>query len=508
MRRKVRRNSLIACAGWSLALLLLASGCSKRQPPPSPSHPTPTPFIPRKSYDTARLFNGITLKSRVETTQSDHTALHLEPRSDSYELQLDLHLQVPKPAVTATDLLAATPELGSLLPDLDQLLQNATASPDFAALFDHKEKNLRANLGMLQKLLPRDTLYDCQTILNLQNPTNSRHALLVQAIMNVNSDGSDGDRNLETEKNSAFFQPQTNYRWAKKTVRPNPCLRDTERHLAEIEKKLLDTDSLKDAEKTSLDASRTETKETLQELKHWSFLVGASDPFIVLPSFMFGSTGRHPEIGDYAIVIARDTLYPAIVGDKGPNFKMGEASLRICREIDHKSTSDSRPIDHPTVVYLVFPGTAEKPFTVPDYQHWSERCHELWKEFGGSNSSNWHEWTSLEKPWPTPTPSPTPIPTPVPTSIPAVAPIQTPLWNLNSPLDQGSLNGDAGERTKMGGAYSVAFHEPNPDPLAKSSNSPTLSTKCLPLATPSPITGTNPAAIPTTSSPSPSSTPQ
>ena len=503
MRRIARRNSLIDGAGWSLALLMLASGCSKKQPAqPSSSHPTPTPFIPRKAYDTARIFNGITLKSSVEATQSDHTSLHLEPIPDSYELQLDLHLQVPKPAVTATDLLAATPELGGLLPDLDQLLQNATASPDFAALFDHKEKNLRANLGVLQKLLPRDTLYDCQTILNLQHPRSFRTALLVQALMNVNSDGSDGDRNLDTEKNSAFFQPQTNYRWRKKTERPNPCLQDTERHLAQIEEKLLNKDSLKDSEKTSLEASRVDTKEMLQELKHWSFLVGTSDPFIVLPSFMFSSTKGHPEIGDYAIVIARDTLYPAIVGDKGPSFKMGEASLRICREIDRRSTSDSRPIDHPTVAYLVFPGTAEKPFAVPDYQHWSERCHELWKEFGGSDSASWHTWDSLEKPWPTPTPSPSPNLTPAATPTPSIFQIQTPSWDLSSPLDQGSLSDPLHPISMVGlplGAYSAAFQVSHFNPSAKSSNSPTLSTNSFPFATPSPITGTNPASIQTTS---------
>ena len=410
MRRKAQRNSVLSCVGWSLvAFLTLFSGCSKKETPaPPPAHPTPTPPIPRKIYDTARLFNGITLKSSVESIQSDHTALHLEPRSDSYELQLDVHLQVPMPATSLTDLLAATPELDTLLPDLDRLLQNVTPSPDFATLFDHKEKNLRANLGMLQKLLPRDTLYDCQTILNLQNTQNSRRALLIQALMNVNADGSDGDRNLETEKNTPFFQPQTNYRWLKKTGRPNPCLKDTEQHLAEIEEKLLDTPSLKETEKALLESRRADKKATLQELNHWSFLVGTSDPFIVLPSFMFGSTQGHPEIGDYAVVIAHNTIFPAIVGDKGPNFKMGEASLRICREIDHKSTADSRPIDHPTVVYLVFPGTVEKPFTVPDYQHWSERCHALWKEFGGSDSATWHEWESLEQPWPTPTPMPTP----------------------------------------------------------------------------------------------------
>ncbi len=356
-----------------ILLLTLGCGCAKKapspEPPPHPS-PPPVPLIPRKIYDTARLFSGITLKSSVETTSSDTTSLHLAEDADSYQLTLTLHFCLPKPASTAEELLSATPELGSLLPDLGLLLQGEIISPDFAMLFAHKEKNLRANLEMLQKLLPSDTLYDCQTILNLQNAKTSRHAILIQALMNVNADGSDGDRNLEVEKLSAFFQPQTNYRWPKTTEHPNPWLHDTEQHLAEIEGKLLDSTTLNEKERGHLEERRDETMATLAELKRWSFLVGSEDPFIVLPSFMMGEAPEHSEIGDYAIVIANDTLYQAIVGDKGPNFKMGEASLRICKEIDDQSTADHRPVDHPKVVYLVFPGSAEKPFLSPNYQHW------------------------------------------------------------------------------------------------------------------------------------------
>lgn len=427
----LRRRVLTSTGACVLLLLFsLTLGCSKKEAPSlaTPS-PTPIPLIPRKSYETARLFNGITLKSSVESTPSGESSLHLEKQPESYTLQLELHLLVPTPATTATNLLAATPELAELLPHLDDLLTNATASPDFATLFTHKEKNLRANLNTLQRLLPLDTLYDCQTILNLQNSSTSRRALLIQALMNVNADGSDGDRNLDPDSHSAFFQPQTNYRWPKATAHPNPCLHDTEQRLSVIEQKLADikegnssTNSVSEAETTRLLAAKSETKATLDELKHWSFLVGTADPFIVLPAFMFHGTEGHPEIGDYAVVIANGTLYPAILGDKGPNFKIGEASLRLCREIDDAATAETRPIDHPTVAYLVFPGSAEKPFSSPDYKHWSERCHALWKELGGSDAASWQEWDSLEKPWPTPTPSPTPSPSVSPSPLPSSTP--------------------------------------------------------------------------------------
>ena len=41
-----------------------------------------------------------------------------------------------------------------------------------------------------------------------------------------------------------------------------------------------------------------------------------------------------PSIGDYAAVIYNGKIYPAIVGDAGPSNKVGEASARICKELN------------------------------------------------------------------------------------------------------------------------------------------------------------------------------
>jgi len=405
-----------------LLLSLVPLGCSKKQTSNQASlletgHPAPTPIpvLPRKNYDTAKLFNGISLTSRVEGTPSSETALTAVSDSNSYKMDINLYVQWPKAATSLRDLQDATPEIIELLPELNSLLTNAVPSPDFAALLNNKERSLRANLAQLQHLPYRDSLFDCQTILGLCNPATSRSALLIQAIMNVNTDGSDGDRNLPIDRLSSTYQPQTNYRWAKKSDRPNPCLRDEVSQLALAEAELASI-TMAASEKTSLEARCSAAKATIAELKRWSFLAGTSDPFIVLPSFMVGKSAGQPGIGDYAVVIAKGILYPAILGDLGPNSKIGEASLRICREIFPESGADRRPVSRPEVVYLVFPGTAEKPFTAPDYAHWSERCHALWKEFGGSDTASWHEWNSLEKPWPTPTPTPTPLPSPLPTS--------------------------------------------------------------------------------------------
>jgi hypothetical protein len=406
----------------ALVLLLIPLGCSKKQTSKKAlnqeiGQPTPTSVLPRKNYDTARLFNGITLTSSVDCTNSQETALGAVRDSNSYKMDINLHIHWPKAATTAADLIAATPEIMELLPELPSLLTNASPSPNFATLLYHKERSLLANLGQLQKLPYRESLFDCQTILDLSHPTPSRRAMFIQAIMNVNTDGSDGDRNLPIDRLSSTFQPQTNYRWPKKSDRPNPYLRNEVSQLALAEAELASI-TMVTGEKTSLEARCTAAKATIAELKRWSFLAGTSDPFIVLPSFMVGKSAGQPEIGDYAVVIAKGILYPAILGDLGPNSKIGEASLRICREIFPESGADRRPVSRPEVVYLVFPGTAEKPFAAPDYAHWSERCHALWKEFGGSDTASWHEWNSLEKPWPTPTPTlaPPPLVTPFPAS--------------------------------------------------------------------------------------------
>lgn len=407
--------------GLALSVALILSACGKKPeksiPPEKTGHPSPTPIqvLPRKNYDVSKLFSQLLLKSSVSCQQTEQTAIATAANTNSYELDITLHVLWPKAATTIGDLAAATPELPLLLPEMETLLKGVQPSPDFATLLTNKERSLRSNLSMLQKLPYRDSLFDCQTILDLKNGKTSRRALLIQAIMNVNTDGSDGDRNLYIDRLSATYQPQTNYRWPKTGSRPNPCLREFESRLALLDAEM-GNGTMTPEVKSTLEKERGYVKATIEELKHWDFLVGTADPFIVLPSFMVGKSPGQPCIGDYAVVICRGRLYPAIIGDLGPGSKIGEASLRLCRQIDPKSGADCRPVSRPEVTYLVFPGTAEKPFSNPDYRHWSERCRALWKEFGGNEAADWHEWTSLEKPWPTPTPALTPSPTPAPSA--------------------------------------------------------------------------------------------
>ena len=393
-------NYKVPAMALLLLNILLFVGCEKKK-----SVPEKVLTLPRGAYDVIKMANGATVEAHTESTIGTNNALITTATADAYALHLTLNITIPEPATTMEDLCAATPELPTALPNLEGMLpqplpdNSKQASPFYTTLFNNKVKALQHQLSHLGQLPSRDSLYDCQTILPLLNQQTGRRALLIQAIMNVNADGSDGDRNIPLEKLSVYYQPQTNYRWPKSSPHPNPNITDIEQQSA-LWEKTKDEETATLEQKNKLQQQIATAQTTLQELKHWSFLIGSADPFIVLPKFMLEKNGQNAAIGDYAVVLYQGTLYPAIVGDIGPSAKIGEASLRLCRAIDPKSGADHRPLSSPHVSYFVFPGSAELPFTAPNYPHWSERCHQLWSELGGSSTMTWHEWISLEQPWP------------------------------------------------------------------------------------------------------------
>ena len=87
-----------------------------------------------------------------------------------------------------------SPDLGKLLPGLATMIKPEAVSPLFAQLYETKVRELRENLNRLDLLLSRHNFYDCQTVLALRHPESKRRALLFQADMDVDADGSDGDR--------------------------------------------------------------------------------------------------------------------------------------------------------------------------------------------------------------------------------------------------------------------------------------------------------------------------
>src|SRR5207248_148482 len=382
-------------------------------PTPEPT-PTRPPVISGK-LDTGKLFNGITLHSTVETIPGADAATE-RTQPDSYALDLRLQARVPSANKTIEELAKINPHLPTLLPGLASMLPADPVSPLYAQLYDSKVRMLRQNLARLDLLLSRHNFFDCQTVLQIQHPQTHRKALLLQADMDVDADGSDADRMPVGTGAPANFKPSTSYRWPKKAAAPNPYLAATEERLkrAEDEYALATTTP---ARKRELGNAVEELRAEAGTLKKYSFLIGATDPFIVVPgAFTHGGDPVKP--GDYALVVFGDSIYPAIVGDVGPNDKVGEASLRIAKQINTLSTPYNRPVSDLKVTYIMFPGTAEKSVGPPDLEKLQARCEALVKEIGGATVPLYH-WENIIPP--SPTPSPTPSPSSSPSGTPSTA---------------------------------------------------------------------------------------
>jgi len=97
------------------------------------------------------------------------------------------------------------------------------------------------------------------------------------------------------------------------------------------------------------------------------------------------------------------------------------------------STPYNRPVSDLKVTYLIFPGTADKPFGPPDLDKLQARCEALVKEIGGA-SVPLHHWENIIPPPPTPTPTPSPSPSlspaqsPSPGGSPAASPSPSPTF--------------------------------------------------------------------------------
>lgn len=368
------------------------------------------------------LFNGLQYKWSVKTSPGD-TATRDRVKDGAYRLELNLNIRVPRAAQSLDDLKAANVRLPDVLPALPRLLETAKVSPDYDALYQRKMTWLKERLERLDQILSRHNYYDCDTILELRHPETGRRALLLQGDMDVNVDGSDGDRNVEVDGSGQFFQAQTSYRWPKVTGRPNPFIAMFQAKIDKTTKELAQSE-LPEVRRVELRSQIAEWKHQIADLKSASFLISKTDPFIVVPGFMLRSGAA--SIGDYAVVIHDDKIYPAIVGDAGPSHKMGEASLRLCNEIKDTGTALARPVSDLSITYLVFPGSADAKRTAPNLDHWHERCSELLAELGMADNAALHRWENIVPPWPTPTPTPTPAPTPAITPTPEPSPSPTP----------------------------------------------------------------------------------
>jgi hypothetical protein len=395
---------------------------------PTPAQPNKPPLITGK-LDTARLFSGITVQAAVEPTPGGAAS---DERADpqSYVLELKLHARVPAPNKTIDELAKVSPELPRLLPGLAAMITPESVSPYFKELYDTKLKNLRENLVRLDQLLSRHNFYDCQTVLQLRHPESHRRVVLLQADMDVDADGSDSDRLPAGSGSSPNFKPFTSFKWPKKSQLPNPYLAPTEERLKRYEGELAIKTTTAER-KRDLKAGISVARDEIESMKKYSFLIGATDPYIVIPSGLGKADGG--KVGDYALVIFGDRIFPAIVGDVGPPDKTGEASLRIAKEINALATPNNRPVSDLKVTYLIFPGTADPPFGPPDLEKLQARSEALVKEIGGA-SVPLHHWENIIPPLPTPTPTPTPTPSPTATPSASASPGASPSATFAFPI--------------------------------------------------------------------------
>jgi hypothetical protein len=381
--------------------------------------------VPNKKLDVGKIFNGMQYKVTLETEHGT-TATRDRNEMSSYAAELTVKVKVPKPHHDLDEIKRLNAALPEILPGLPDLLDSAKVSPGFENLYRLKVNNLQSSLMRLDNLLTRHNFFDCETILELQHAQSKRRALFIQADMDVDTDGSDPDRVPEVDGASPTFQPFTSYRWARRTTNPSSFIAPREAKIKNYESELANG-SPSAQRRENLKAAISELRTEISDLKKYSFLIGAEDPFIVLPSSLFGKSKGvfAPSVGDFCVVAYQKNLYPAIVGDVGPSHLIGEASLRICKEVNARANSENRPISDLKVTYIVFPGTAEK-FDTPDLAHWRERCEKFLGEVGGF-AGNLFTWEDRLKPKATPvpaTPAPTtPAPgTPAPTTPSAGSP--------------------------------------------------------------------------------------
>ncbi len=374
--------------------------------------------------DVRKLRSGIPFKSEVTVTQGGIASKERVDK-DSYTATYHLSLRVPTPAKTVPELQQTNPDIAKILPALPAMVAKAKVSPWFTKLYTNKTSRIRRDANSLNELLSKHNFYDCETILDLSSEA-GRKVFLMQAEMDVVSDGSDGDR-LATMPdnivNSPYYQPFTSYGWPKRTKTPNPMVAGWEKRMAGAREEITNP-ATSAARKKWLKDRIGYLQRGIDDLKGRSFLIADYDPFIVLPvNVLTARDGFSPNAGDYAVVIHGDKVYPAIVGDGGPTFKVGEASLRMAREINPKSNSYSRPVSDLKVTYVVFPGSRDAERNVPDYVKWRQRCHELLAEIGGlGDGYELHEWEDLlPKPEPT-EPEPAPATEAMPTLVPPLTP--------------------------------------------------------------------------------------
>ncbi|MDF1656565.1 MAG: glycoside hydrolase family 75 protein [Verrucomicrobiales bacterium] len=345
------------------------------------------------------------LKNWVEVKE-DATASAL--RGSGKTFLKEIQFSVPKPATTLEELSKINPSLKTVLPGLPSLFASAEVSPRYKQLYDTKIRYMKGGV-----FPTTHNYFDCETVLQLTHPETGRKVFWLQGDMDVVTDGSDPGRAAELSdydlaRTSNSFLPFTKYGWSKSGSTPkNPFVEYYPEVIKELEemktllmekaandKGLIWREMLATCEAQLKYAKGRGNGTTFQK---WTndrrYVVATTDPFVVLPnSWLSGSSSWTPKAGNYAAVVYKGKIYPAILGDSGPESKVGEASLKIARSLNPNASGRVRAIDDVSVSYLVFPGT-RAPAQEPDLAEWREEVIKLLGEIGGvSSESIVHIW--------------------------------------------------------------------------------------------------------------------
>lgn len=335
------------------------------------------------------------------------------PASEGYLSPGGVKVKVPTPRALTTlaALESLNPGLSQTLPGLAVMMETKpkdpiVAAPEFDKLY--QSKKLRVTRG---KPLDEYNFFDCATVLRLKHPKTSRAILLIQADMDVDTDGSDpirfaSENDYADSLVSHSFLPMLSYRWDRSAPATHPLLnyfqtatQQLTQYQAQVRAGLengsyplwqrtvmrrVEEACEEEAAKLRRNFIRTDhgnTPEHVKDMRTSCSLLGPYDPFIVIPSNWFGE-GK-VAIGDLAAVIFNKKIYPALVADAGPTAQAGEASLKICRQIEPKSSGVFRAVNGPHATYIVFPSTAQGRPGPLKHDHMRDAIANLITEIGG-----------------------------------------------------------------------------------------------------------------------------
>ncbi len=350
-----------------------------------------------KDVDVRKTLKGFRLNYKANF-QEGGLASNERKSADSYVAEFTLKVKIPKASTTIDQLARVNPHLPKILPGLERMLANAKVSDFYTQLYNNKTKRLKTEVMNLGKVLSMHNFYDCETMLEMTDPDTKRKVFIFQADMDVVTDGSDGDRLaiMPSEVvNSTYYQPFTSYGWKKTSKIPNPMVAGWKQRVANAEAELKLPTVVK-VRKDWLGARMQKLKIEILDMQRRSFLIAEHDPFIVVSTDLLTASSSYkfaPRVGDYVAVVHGNKVYPAIVGDGGPTFKAGEASLRMAKQINSVVSSYNRAVSDLGVTYVVFPRTGDTVKSAPDYEKWHKRCGELLEEIGGlAPGYELHQW--------------------------------------------------------------------------------------------------------------------